>query len=116
MGSSGLGGLLRFRMSRSIGLIRAHPAHPKNLRMSSDQVVVKYGILQLPGSDELGTHVARPRPRSTRTEPAARPGGSGSAGALDNMSDVISFLVHVHCTVDNQGGGFPRLEQRDRSV
>ena len=31
------------------------------LRMSSDQGVVKYGILQLPGSDELDTHVAHGR-------------------------------------------------------
>ena len=42
------------------------PAHPKNSRMSSDQGVVKYGILQLPGSDELDTHVAHGR---TRTRP-----------------------------------------------
>ena len=31
--------------------------------MSSDQGVVKYGILQLPGSDELDTHVAHGRTR-----------------------------------------------------
>ena len=76
------------RRARSIGLIRirrtppfsdeafdwAHPtsdesselirpAHPKNSRMSSDQGVVKYGILQLLGSDELDTHVAHGRTR-----------------------------------------------------
>ena len=33
----------------------AHPAHPRKSRMSSDQGVVKYGTLQLPGSDELDT-------------------------------------------------------------
>ena len=31
--------------------------------MSSDQGVVKYGILQLPGSDELDAHVAQGRTR-----------------------------------------------------
>ena len=69
LGSSGLGGLLRFRMRRSIGLIQIRMSHPsssgssENSRMSSDQGVVKYGILQLPGSDELDTHVAHGRTR-----------------------------------------------------
>ena len=39
------------------------PAHPKNSRMSSDQGVEKYGILQLPVADELDAHVAHGRTR-----------------------------------------------------
>ena len=58
---------LRFRMRRSIGLIQIRMSHPSSScsMCSSEKFkdefgsgIVKYGILQLPGSDELDTHVA----------------------------------------------------------